>query len=60
MQSMDVDKDKTTILNCGLVFIYIHTLCVRAAKVLANFKMHKLIWVVEHAICDKISTDTYM
>ena len=43
MQSMDVDKDKTTILNCGLVFIYIHTLCVRAAKVLANFKMHKLI-----------------
>ena len=41
-QSKDVDKDKDQILNpasglnCGLVFIYIHTLRVRAAKVLVK------------------------
>ena len=41
-QSMDVDKRQDQILNpagglkCGLVFIYIHTLRVKAAKVLVK------------------------
>ena len=43
-------------LKAGLVFIYIHTLCVRAAKALVKFLMRKLIGFVALATC----TNTYI
>ena len=44
-------------LKVGLVFIYIHTLCVRAGKALVKFKkMRRLIGFVALATC----TDAYI
>ena len=50
-------------LKVGLVFIYIHTLCMRAAKALVKFKkMHRLIGFVALAISEKshVLTHTYL
>ena len=50
-------------LKDGLVFIYIHTLSVRAAKaLLKSLKMRRLIGFVAHAISEKshVLTHTYV
>ena len=51
-------------LKVGLVLIYIHTLCVRAAKALVKFKkkMRRLIGFVALAISEKshVLTHTYV